>query len=123
MTAIVPPRRPDRHGKIVSDARRRIALGYIFAAGLAVAAQAATPAEQARWRRDAEAVTITRDDWGIAHIHGRTDADAVFGMLYAQAEDDFNRAETNYINAMGPLWCMMRRRTSPDLLVSGDKGR
>ncbi|HEU5358568.1 MAG TPA: penicillin acylase family protein, partial [Gemmatimonadales bacterium] len=31
------------------------------------------------------------------------DADAVFGMEYAQAEDDFNRVETNYINAMGRL--------------------
>jgi acyl-homoserine-lactone acylase len=57
----------------------------------------------ARWQRKARAVTIIRDDWGIAHIHGRTDADAVFGMIYAQAEDDFNRVETNYINAMGRL--------------------
>ena len=48
-------------------------------------------------------VTIVRDDWGIAHIHGKTDADAVFGMVYAQAEDDFNRIETNYLNAMGRL--------------------
>jgi acyl-homoserine-lactone acylase len=48
-------------------------------------------------------VTIVRDDWGIAHVHGRTDADAVFGMIYAQAEDDFNRVETNYINALGRL--------------------
>jgi acyl-homoserine-lactone acylase len=46
-------------------------------------------------------ITIIRDDWGIAHIYGKTDADAVFGMEYAQAEDDFNRVETNYINAMG----------------------
>ena len=44
-----------------------------------------------------------RDDWGIAHVYGKTDADAVFGMMYAQAEDDFNRVETNYINAMGRL--------------------
>ena len=44
-----------------------------------------------------------RDDWGIAHVYGKTDADAVFGMIYAQAEDDFNRVETNYLNAMGRL--------------------
>src|SRR5678815_2782771 len=43
-------------------------------------------------------VTITRDDWGIAHVRGRTDADAVFGMMYAQAEEDFNRIETNYLS-------------------------
>jgi acyl-homoserine-lactone acylase len=46
-------------------------------------------------------VTIVRDDWGIAHVHGHTDADAVFGMAYAQAEDDFNRIETNYLTALG----------------------
>src|SRR5437762_7652812 len=63
----------------------------------------ATPSDIARWQREAQAVTIIRDDWGIAHIYGKTDADAVFGALYAQAEDDFNRVETNYINAMGRL--------------------
>jgi acyl-homoserine lactone acylase PvdQ len=60
-------------------------------------------AEAARWEKEARNVTIVRDDWGIAHVHGKTDADAVFGMIYAQAEDDFNRVETNYINAMGRL--------------------
>jgi acyl-homoserine lactone acylase PvdQ len=59
--------------------------------------------EVARWEREAGNVTIIRDDWGIAHVYGKTDADAVFGMEYAQAEDDFNRIETNYINAMGRL--------------------
>jgi acyl-homoserine lactone acylase PvdQ len=59
--------------------------------------------EVTRWEREAGNVTIIRDDWGIAHVYGKTDADAVFGMEYAQAEDDFNRIETNYINAMGRL--------------------
>src|SRR5579885_1055528 len=57
----------------------------------------------ARWEKEARNITITRDDWGIAHVHGKTDADAVFGMIYAQAEDDFNRVETNYLNSMGRL--------------------
>src|SRR5271167_4490422 len=57
----------------------------------------------ARWEQEARNVTIIRDDWGVAHVYGKTDADAVFGMEYAQAEDDFNRVETNYINAMGRL--------------------
>src|SRR5512140_3578771 len=48
-------------------------------------------------------ITITRDDWGIAHVKGKTDADAVFGAIYAQAEDDFNRIETNYLNSIGRL--------------------
>jgi acyl-homoserine-lactone acylase len=65
--------------------------------------QAQVPANLARWEATAARVTITRDEWGIAHVHGPTDADAVFGMIYAQAEDDFNRVETNYLNAMGRL--------------------
>src|ERR687886_401661 len=63
----------------------------------------ASDSDVARWRKEAQNVTIVRDDWGIPHIHGRTDADAVFGLVYVQAEDDFNRVETNYINAMGRL--------------------
>ena len=57
----------------------------------------------ARWERQARNVTIVRDDWGIPHVRGKTDADAVFGLMYAQAEDDFNRVETNYLNALGRL--------------------
>jgi acyl-homoserine-lactone acylase len=60
-------------------------------------------ANLARWEREARAVTITRDDWGIPHVRGKTDADAVFGMIYAQAEDDFNRVETNYLLSTGRL--------------------
>src|SRR3954467_2490049 len=60
-------------------------------------------AERTRWQQEAAAVTIVRDDWGIAHVHGKTDADAVFGMIYAQAEDDFKRIETNYLNSIGRL--------------------
>src|SRR5437879_8556784 len=62
---------------------------------------AASPPEHARWRAEASHVTITRDDWGIAHVRGHTDADAVFGMIYAQAEDDFPRIEANYLTALG----------------------
>jgi acyl-homoserine-lactone acylase len=63
----------------------------------------AASTETERWQQEAQAITIIRDDWGIPHIYGRTDADAVFGLIYAQAEDDFNRVETNYLNAMGRL--------------------
>jgi acyl-homoserine-lactone acylase len=79
-------------------------LVFVLAAASATfASQAAKNPEAARWEQEARNVTISRDDWGIAHVHGKTDADAVFGMIYAQAEDDFNRVETNYINAMGRL--------------------
>ena len=64
---------------------------------------AAKDPDASRWDQHARAVTIVRDDWGIAHVYGKTDADAVFGMIYAQAEDDFNRVETNYLNSMGRL--------------------
>ena len=74
---------------------------------LAAAAAAAIPQRGdtavGRWEQQARNVTIVRDDWGIAHVYGKTDADAVFGMIYAQAEDDFNRIETNYLNSMGRL--------------------
>ena len=81
---------------------KKLALAFV----VAFAASAHGQAERndiASWERQANNVTIVRDDWGIAHIHGKTDADAVFGLLYAQAEDDFNRVETNYINSMGRL--------------------
>ena len=48
-------------------------------------------------------VTIHRDQWGIPHIYGKTDADAVFGLMYAQCEDDFARVELNYIEKLGRM--------------------
>jgi acyl-homoserine lactone acylase PvdQ len=78
----------------------------LLVVALAVASAAhAQPAadETARWERRALDVTMVRDDWGIPHVHGKTDADAVFGVIYAQAEDDFRRVETNYLNSMGRL--------------------
>src|ERR1051326_8595337 len=79
-------------------AMKKLCIALALLASTRVAAQ-----DAARWEKQAANVTITRDDWGIAHVHGKTDADAVFGMIYAQAEDDFNRVETNFINAMGRL--------------------
>ena len=64
---------------------------------------AAPPQEMASWRQQAAKITITRDDFGIAHVTGPTDADAVFGMIYAQAEDDFPRIEANYLTALGRM--------------------
>jgi len=78
----------------------RILSTCLFVALLTITAGGQT-SEQSRWQQRASKVTITRDDWGIAHVHGKTDADAVFGMIYAQAEDDFNRVETNYMNSIG----------------------
>ncbi|WP_165390993.1 acylase [Pseudoduganella lutea] len=60
-------------------------------------------AEVLRLQAQAKRVTILRDKWGIPHVYGKTDADAVFGMLYAQAEDDFRRVERNFITALGRM--------------------
>jgi acyl-homoserine lactone acylase PvdQ len=80
-------------------------LGFtaVSCAPQATADQTTADAQVAAWERQAQAVTIIRDDWGIPHVYGKTDADAVFGVMYAQAEDDFNRVETNYLNSMGRL--------------------
>jgi acyl-homoserine-lactone acylase len=98
--------------------RRFAALAVVcFAAPLVLSAQSA--GDLAREKAEAARVTIVRDDWGIAHVHGHTDADAVFGMIYAQCEDDFNRVEMNYLTALGrtaeaegesALWQDLRQR-------------
>ena len=59
--------------------------------------------ELSRWEEHAKNTEIIRDDFGVPHIYGKTDANAVFGLLYAQCEDDFNRVERNYIWAIGRL--------------------
>ncbi|MEP7141484.1 MAG: penicillin acylase family protein [Ferruginibacter sp.] len=66
-------------------------------------AQSFTKNEISRWQQQALRVNIIRDNWGIPHIYGKTDADAVFGLLYAQCEDDFKRVEMNYIEKLGRL--------------------
>jgi acyl-homoserine-lactone acylase len=69
----------------------------------AAAHAASTPLEDARWQTHARNVEIVRDNWGIAHVYGKSDADTVFGAIYAQAEDDFNRIERNYLTGLGWL--------------------
>ena len=66
-------------------------------------AQSFTKTEISRWQQQAGRVTIIRDEKGIPHIYGKSDADAVFGLLYAQCEDDFKRVEMNYIEKLGRL--------------------
>ena len=84
---------------------KKLALICVIALG-SCSSQPAAPAvspEVAAWQSRAQGVTIIRDDWGVPHIYGKTDADVVFGLMYAQAEDDFNRVETNFINSQGRL--------------------
>lgn len=65
--------------------------------------QSFSPTEVKRFEQQAQQVSIIRDNWGIPHIYGKTDADAVFGLLYAQCEDDFKRVEMNYIEKLGRM--------------------
>ena len=60
-------------------------LSLAIALGVALSAQPASKTDLARWQQQVATISIVRDDWGIAHVHGKTDADAVFGMIYAQA--------------------------------------
>ncbi|MES2097302.1 MAG: penicillin acylase family protein [Pseudomonadota bacterium] len=103
----------------------RLARLPLLALALLTLAPSAPNPEMARWRAEVANVTITRDDWGIAHIVGKTDADAVFGMIYAQAEDDFGRIEANYLTALGrtaeapgadkdAVWADLRQRLFVD---------
>lgn len=65
--------------------------------------QSFTQSEITRWEKQAKEVTIIRDNYGVPHIYGKTDADAVFGLMYAQCEDDFKRVEMNYIEKLGRM--------------------
>ncbi len=47
--------------------------------------------------RTARTITIYRDTFGVPHIFGPTDAACVFGLMYAQAEDNFWQLEQDYI--------------------------
>ncbi|HXS07167.1 MAG TPA: penicillin acylase family protein [Rhizomicrobium sp.] len=86
---------------------------------IAVSPVQAAGAADARLKAEAAGITITRDTYGIAHVKGHTDENAVFGMVYAQAEDDFNRVETNYATNLGltaqndgekAIWSDLRQR-------------
>ena len=81
----------------------RNAMKKLLLLSLTLVACTPTDPEVAAWEAMADEITITRDDWGIAHVHGPTDAPAVFGALFAQAEDDFHRIERNFLFSQGRL--------------------
>jgi acyl-homoserine-lactone acylase len=89
--------------QFLGGAAAAVAVGLPSGGACAAPTQAAPDPDLVRWLMQAAHVEITRDDWGIAHVKGKTDANAVFGMIYAQAEDDFNRIEINYLTNLGRL--------------------
>jgi acyl-homoserine-lactone acylase len=84
---------------------------------------------------DAWDVRIRRDQWGVPHILGKTDADAAYGLAYAQSEDDFATlqeavflargrlaelkgsagVESDYLVQLQDVWGTVRRRYARDL--------
>ncbi|MBA3705860.1 MAG: penicillin acylase family protein, partial [Bacteroidetes bacterium] len=82
---------------------KKIILLLLIVISLPSFAQPFTKDETNQWEKQAKQVTIIRDNWGIPHIYGKSDADAVFGLLYAQCEDDFKRVEMNYIEKLGRM--------------------
>ncbi len=60
-----------------------------------------TAGEITKFEQEAKATTIIRDNWGVPHIYGKTDADVVFGLMYTQCEDNFKGIEQNYLYQLG----------------------
>lgn len=105
---------------------RRYSVSILALCAVLCAGSAQASEDLSRLKARAAQVEITRDDWGIAHIHGKTDADAVFGMAYAQAEDDFNRVEANFMTSLGrtaeaegekAIWADLRQKLFIDPAV------
>ncbi len=84
-------------------AARLALLVLVGVSGTASGQERPSRADLARWDRLARRVTIYRDTYGVPHVHGKTDADAMFGMAYARAEDRFQETEPAYIQALGRL--------------------
>lgn len=79
------------------------ALLLVFLLLISCKSEIKNTSETYKYKAYTDNIEIIRDDFGVPHIYGKTDADAVFGLLYAQCEDDFNRVEQNYIWATGRL--------------------
>src|SRR5258705_150559 len=108
--------------------------GLMAAAFLALASPAAAD-DMGRWKAQAARISIVRDDWGIAHVHGKTDADAVFWMGCAQADDAFPFKYPSRSNGFaiapsipkaGPALLLINPHTSfffrSDLQMTSDEG-
>lgn len=49
----------------------------------------------------ASQVVIHRDEWGVPHVYGPTDASVVFGVAYATCEDRFWQVEETMLQCLG----------------------
>lgn len=84
-----------------------LALLLLAAAGLIVVDRASLPKAPPRQALLDKArrydVRIRRDTWGVPHVLGKTDADAAFGLGYAQSEDDFDTLQDVVLATRGVL--------------------
>ena len=83
--------------------RKSLLLIFLSIPLISAAQKVFTASEIARFKTEAADVKIARDSWGVPHIYGLTDADAVFGLMYAECEDNFKAIEQNYLYQMGRL--------------------
>ncbi|MBL1216720.1 MAG: hypothetical protein D8M59_04415 [Planctomycetes bacterium] len=81
---------------------------WVGSCALVLVAWAAAPAhadltadDVARLEARAARVTIKRDTFGVAHVYGPTDADVIFGLTYARAEDEFVRMDQAVLGMSG----------------------
>lgn len=75
-----------------------LALGIVGQAPVSTAADGSTLLDAASL---AKSVKIYRDQWGVPHIDGPTDASVIFAFAYAQCEDYFWQVEDSCILALG----------------------
>ena len=84
---------------------RFFSLAFVLLSSLTVGSLPASAdklvTEQQRSEAMAQSVTIRRDEWGVPHIDGPTDASVAFGMAYVQCEDYFWQVEDSYIQSIG----------------------
>jgi acyl-homoserine lactone acylase PvdQ len=98
--AIISVFRFELFSKTIVTMTKRLVYVFLFSP-LFATPQKYTPNEIEKFEREARAVTIVRDNWGVPHIYGKTDADAVFGLMYTQCEDNFKGIEQNYLYQLG----------------------
>src|ERR1700754_1200840 len=81
--------------------RTRLSALLILSIPIFAIAQHATKQQVVRYKQEAASVTIIRDNYGVSHIYSKTDANAVFGLMYSQCEDNFKGIEDNYLYQLG----------------------
>ena len=80
---------------------KNILIAFLLLMGTGSTIQSQTTGDISKWEAQAKQVNIVRDIYGVPHIYGKTDADAVFGLMYTQCEENFERVERNYLEMLG----------------------